>query len=142
MKSHNLSKHVSKCVFFFLKNPFREKKQAQKTHSFWRLPTFFKQPPFSFSLSRTRFGPASERFGAVAKEAKLTTRMTKAGTMSLGDRLRSGSQKEKGRLLEKLAKKKRLHPEKMYMFFHVFPVDVSLFSSRFFGQAMFEWAWS
>lgn len=43
---------------------------------------------FCRGFAKNKFGPACGRFGAVAKEASLTTRMTRAGTFSLGDRLR------------------------------------------------------
>lgn len=43
---------------------------------------------FCRGFARNKFGPACGRFGAVAKEATLTTRMAKAGSIALGDRLR------------------------------------------------------
>ncbi|CAJ1451868.1 unnamed protein product [Effrenium voratum] len=43
---------------------------------------------FCRGFMKNKFGPACARFGAVAKEAMLTTRMTRAGSLSLGERLR------------------------------------------------------
>lgn len=43
---------------------------------------------FCRGFMRNKFGPACDRFDAVAKESTLTSRMIQAGRLSLGDRLR------------------------------------------------------